>query len=144
MCLPTETTEQADNSNGQMQDVDVNPFRILSKIILDDGSDGSISEVQSLAIATLSRGMHAVEFVQRYATSVTSLPTACACSQDSALGVGLGLGLDRCRPMVEGVAVRLIGVVVALGPQGFPRFALCTILRTPKSYLWDAHEDNIK
>ena len=117
MCLPTETTEQADNSNDQMQDVDVNPFRILSKIILDDGSDGSISEVQSLAIATLSRGMHAVEFVQRYATSVTSLPTACACSQDSALGVGLGLGLDRCRPMVEGLAVRLIGVVVALGEE---------------------------
>lgn len=125
MCLhvPTET-EQGENNNGPVQDV--NPFRILSAIILDDGNDSnnsdsndnrSITEVQSLAIATLSRGMHAVEFVQRYATSVTSLPTACACSQDSALGVGLGLGLDRCRTIVEDVAVRLIDVVVALGEE---------------------------
>ena len=129
MCLPTET-EQGENKNGRIQDVDVkNPFRLLSAIILDDDSNsndsnsnggnnsGSITEVQSLAIATLSRGMHAVEFVQRYATSVTSIPTACACSQDSALGIGLGLGLDRCRPMVEDVAVRLINVVVALGEE---------------------------
>mmetsp|Transcript_11764 Transcript_11764/g.33526 ORF Transcript_11764/g.33526 Transcript_11764/m.33526 type:complete len:1096 (+) Transcript_11764:222-3509(+) len=81
----------------------------------NDSNDNSITDVQSLAITILSRGMHALEFVQRYATSSTSIPTSCACPQDSALGVGLGLGLDRCRTMVEDLAVRLIDVVVALG-----------------------------